>query len=140
MFLRRTTDGNYGSGWKIVYFLYPPLLRILERLGFHKGGQDYHIGYVKKNYSISDLKDYLEKKGFEPAVLSWNEKDEVLNLRKVNKRIYQWHIRVFKDREIKGHYEFSSEGSPIAHICKKLFITEEKYYLNLFSKFLDKGR
>jgi len=140
MFLRRTTDSNYDSGWKIVYFLYPPLLRILERLGFHRRGQDYHIGYVKKNYSISDLKDYLEEEGFGASVLSWQDEGEVMNLRKVNKRMYQWHIRVFKDREIRGHYEFSSEGSPIAHIYKKLFIPEEKYFLNLFAKFLDKGR
>src|SRR3989338_4211678 len=130
---------NNAVVWKLVYKIYPPFLRVLEKLQFHHNRQDFLLGHLKSNAPISEINAQLINNGFEPAILSWKDPGEVLNLRKKDKEIFQYHIRIFHDGEVRGHYEYSSEGNPWKHIAEKHFVTREEYFNellgdNLFKK------
>ncbi|MEK6846245.1 MAG: hypothetical protein AABY26_05770, partial [Nanoarchaeota archaeon] len=116
---------------KLIYLFWPPVLRVLEKIGVHNERQDYHLGSLNENVSIIEVNDYLVKKGFEKAILSWKDPGEILNLRKIDKDIYQYHLRIFDDGEIRAHYEYSSEGRPFSHISAKVFSPEKEYFYDL---------
>ena len=104
--------------WRVVYTIWPPFLRILEWLGFHFGRQPFYVGKLRSGCTLESLSMHLLKNGFEHAILSWKDEGEIMNLRKVDSRIFQYHIRLFSDMEIRAHYEYSSEGNPIRHILE----------------------
>ena len=111
-------------------------MRILEKLKFHTGRQPFLLGILNEKYNQDDLRQYLETKGFGNAVLAWKDSDELLSMRKVDKRIFQWHIRLHSDGEIRGHYEYSSEGNPYGHIFQKVFRPETESFVFLLGDYL----
>lgn len=122
--------------WNTVYKIYPPFLRILERFGFHKTRQKYHVGYLAPQYKADDLKKNLLEKDFENAILTWRDPSEILNMRKIDAEIYQYHLRIFEDGEIRGHYEYSSEGNPWGHIVETCFEPRLDYFKELLGKII----
>ena len=120
--------------WRIIYALYPPLLRMLEKLKIHRGRQPYLVGFLKGE--ISALKNYLEREGFEDAILAWKDEGEILSMRKINDEIYQYHIRVFDDGEIRAHYEYSSEGNPWGHVREHHFVPKKRFFSELLEHFM----
>lgn len=130
-------NSKYGKIWKIVYTIYPPLLRILERLGFHKGRQKYSVGFLDKSkHNLDVFRQYLVGLGFEHAILAWQDSDEVLSMRKVDNHKFQYHIRLYSDGEIRGHYEYSSEGNPLGHVLEQIFRDEQEFFSNLCKDYL----
>lgn len=123
---------------KFVYVFWPPVLRTLEKIGVHKERQDYLLGILNHNVSITEIHNYLLENGFEKAILSWKDPGEVLNLRKIEKRVFQYHLRIFKDGEVRGHYEYSSEGKPFNHMSEKIFSPEQEYFRSLMNHYLIK--
>ncbi len=128
---------NYGGVWNIAYKTYPKLLRILESVGVHSGRQPFLLGRLHPRYTSDNLKAHLKANGFETAVLAWKDTDEVLSMRKVNEHAFQWHIRLYTDGEIRGHYEYSSEGNPLGHVLGKLFKPEKEFFGALLGDFLE---
>ncbi len=122
--------------WRFVYKVWPPVLRVLEKLKFHNYRQEWLIGYFGEKYCKSDLVKLLEKNGFENAILTWKDPGEVLSMRKVDKKIFQYHIRLFDDGEIRVHYEYSSEGGPWKHCVEDGFKPCEGYFKKLLGDYL----
>jgi len=127
---------KYKGVWTIIYAIYPPFLRFLEVLKIHRGRQGVPLGFIKKNASIRQVKSYLIKKGFEKVVLAWEDDEEVLSMRKIYNDKFQHHIRIFNDKEVRAHDEYSSEGNPSGHIFKKYFIRNKKFFKSLMKDFL----
>ncbi len=115
--------------------IYPPILRVLEKLHFHHYRQKYHIGFVKKK-DVLKIKRYLIKSGYGPAILSWKDPGEIVNMRKMDKKVFSYHLRIFDDGEVRAHYEYTSETRPLYHITERVFISKKKYYKNLLKRFL----
>jgi hypothetical protein len=127
----------YNKWWKIIYFIYPPILRILEKLGFHKGRQLYLIGILDKNkISPKNFEEYLKDLGYEKAILAWKDDGEIFSLRKINNYNFQYHIRLFDNDEIRCHYEYSSEANPIKHVMETIFNPETEYFESILKQFL----
>jgi hypothetical protein len=47
-------------------------------------------------------------------------------MRKIDRHIFQWHVRLFSDGEIRGHYEYSPEGGAFEHIFETAFRSDEE--------------
>ena len=122
--------------WSVIYKIYPPILRFLEFCGFHRGRQAYHVGRIHDLGDLSTIKQHLKHEGFEDAVLAWKDSDELLNMRKVDNKKFQYHIRLFDDGEVRGHYEYSSEGNPWRHIREIGFTSSKKYFCEILNKWL----
>ncbi len=127
---------EYNSAWKFVYATYPRFLRVLERIGIHSGRQEYLLGTLNPKYLPEDLEKRLLENGFEPAVLAWKDSDEVFGLRKVDKHVYQWHVRLYSDGEIRGHYEYSSEGNPVGHVFSSAFRRDDDTLIAMLDDYL----
>ena len=122
--------------WNIIYKLYPSILRILEKLKIHNSRQPYFITTIE-NIDIQKFERYLKKVGFEKAILSWKDPGEVLSMRKIDNDKYQYHIRIFSNGEIRGHYEYSSESNPIKHVIEAVFLPEKSYFERLIVNFVE---
>jgi hypothetical protein len=123
--------------WKINYKIYPYLrdFILFTRLWKHTGRQNYHLGYVKDNISEKEIMKKFNKFGFEHSICSWIDDGEVLSMRKI-KGDFQYHIRLFNDGELRGHYEFSPERSPIGHLSEKVFLPKKNYFLNIINELI----
>ncbi len=122
--------------WHFIYKFFPTAQKGLLRLHliWHQGGrQKYHIGYLKPDRTLEELKTHLhEKWGFGNHFVAWSDKGQVLSWRKLHDFNHQYHLRVFSDGEIRGHYEYTPEGHPLAHFDEK----GESFHRGEFLKFL----
>ncbi|HYD91475.1 MAG TPA: hypothetical protein VEA37_08315, partial [Flavobacterium sp.] len=85
-----------------------------------KGRQNYHVGWLAKGKTLEELKQHLHDKwGFGNHFIAWVDEDQVLSWRKLMDFKDQYHLRVYKDGEIRGHYEFTPEAHPIEHFEEK---------------------
>ncbi len=119
-----------------MYRVYPPILRVFERLRFHRGRQPYLLGELAAPYTQEDLSGYLALQGFEPAILAWKDDGEILSMRRIDDQRFQYHLRLFSDGKIHGHYEYSSEGYPWGHVTEKVFESRETFFREFLGKYL----
>jgi len=122
--------------WRHLYRIFPWLQKhfLKWHLVWHeKGRQPYHIGWLAPGKTLKELEKHLHNEwGFGNHFVAWKDNGQVLSWRKLESFEKQYHLRVFKDGEIRGHYEETPEGEPIAHFVE---IGEEPR-LEDFYKFL----
>ncbi len=118
--------------WRFIYKFFPTLQSFFVR--FHEPGrQRYHIGWLAPGKTLEELKLHLHKQwGFGNHFVAWPDEGQVLSWRKLADFQDQYHLRVFEDGEIRGHYEYTPEAHPIAHFDEK----DEQFKKEDFLKFL----
>ena len=116
----------YKNGRDLFLFL---------RLASHSGRQKYSIGFLKKRVN---LRNHLERVGYEDDYYAWVDDEEVLSMRKVDKEYFQYHIRLFKDGEVRGHHEYLPDGFPLKHVREVCFKNKKKYFRELLNHYLKK--
>ena len=126
--------------WSLAYPVWPKIIRGWEKLGFHKFRQRFLIGHLNANFNKENLEKMLYEQGFENAIIAWCDPGEVLSMRKINDEIYQYHIRLFIDGEIRAHYEYSPEAKPIDHIRETFFKPETEFFKDLLGGYLISGK
>ena len=104
--------------WRFWAPIHPYIRNFLlySHVVHHCGRQRYHLGYLKEGKTVRDLKKNLRRKRFWTCHITWIDNNEVLNLRRFHGFQYQYHLRIFKDGEIRGHYERTPESHPIEHM------------------------
>jgi hypothetical protein len=106
---------------KIWGWLYPIFPHIEHSfLFFHnKKRQKYHVGWLAPHCTLVDLKKHLSSEwGFGNHFVAWEDSSQVLSWRKLTSFEEQYHIRVYSDGEIRGHYEYTPEAAPIRHFLE----------------------
>ncbi len=110
--------------WRVITPVHPYLRDLGQAVGLarahqkHHGRQDFLLGTVNPN-KIEDFVSFLLGRGFGNHFIAWKDDGEVVSLRLVKDFVYQYHIRVFEDGEVRGHYEFTPECHPILHVRAK---------------------
>ncbi|MDO8482513.1 MAG: hypothetical protein Q7S86_01685 [bacterium] len=127
---------KYTGFWNLFYKVWPPCTRVLEWLGFHSHRQRYLLGHLQSSYNKVDLKRLLSDKGFEHAILAWQDPGEILSMRRIDNRIFQHHIRLFVDGEIRAHYEYSPEAHTFKHFFEVHFEAEVEFFRKLLGECL----
>ncbi len=118
--------------WNILYPIWPQLEHRLLFLHRNKR-QKYHIGWLAPHHTLSQLKKHLASKwDFGNHFVAWEDSSQVLSWRKLNSFQQQYHLRVFNNGEIRGHFEYTPEAAPISHLLK----TDQKARTKDFIKFL----
>ncbi|MEK7190557.1 MAG: hypothetical protein AAB661_02220 [Patescibacteria group bacterium] len=122
--------------WHFIYGFFPTLQKTFLRwhlIWHEKGRQRYHIGWLAPGKTLGGLKRHLhEKWGFGNHFIAWGDESQVLSWRKLNDFNHQYHLRVFSDGEIRGHFEYTPEAHPVAHFNEK----DESFHRAEFLKFL----
>jgi hypothetical protein len=103
--------------WKAVYPIHNDLRNFLliTRILKHEGRQDYAFGVIAPGRNMQDFLKHLEKHQFGNHFIAWDDDDQVMSLRRLDGFERQYHVRIFSDGEVRGHYEFTPECYPILH-------------------------
>lgn len=104
--------------WR-VYSPYHPMLRdsvIALSLIRNRGRQPFLLGRVAPHLSIEEFVSYLTQNGYAYHRVAWEDDGEIVSLRYVKNFSHQYHVRVFEDGEVRGHYEYTPECYPILHL------------------------
>ncbi|MFA7285547.1 MAG: hypothetical protein WC011_01715 [Candidatus Paceibacterota bacterium] len=121
--------------WSFIYKFFHKFQTFLlkYKIIHHKGRQEYHIGWLKAGATLEDLKHHLHNNwGFGNHFVAWVDNGQVLSWRKLIDFNTQYHLRVFEDGEIRGHFEYTPEGHPMDHFLE----SGEKEVKEDFLKFL----
>lgn len=129
--------------WHFLYKYFLPMQRFLLKYGIihHTAKrQRYHIGWLAPGKTLEDLKLHLHSKwGFGNHFVAWTDNEQVLSWRKLVNFEEQYHLRVFNDGEIRGHYEFTPEAHPIEHLEEKGEINKKEDFLKFLGDFVVDG-
>ena len=82
----------------------------------NRGRQPFLLGTIAPHLSIEQFVSFLTENGYAYHHVAWEDDGEVVSLRLVYDFVHQYHIRVFEDREVRGHYEYTPESYPILHL------------------------
>jgi hypothetical protein len=81
--------------------------------------QNYVLGRLRRDKKVSEFLQYLAGIGFFNHFIAWEDDGQVASLRKLVDFKWQYHLRVFKDGEVRGHYELTPESHPFKHYKKR---------------------
>lgn len=126
--------------WNLLYPVWP---RVEHMFLFVHGNkrQRYHIGWLAPHHSLASLKMHLSTKwGFGNHFVAWEDDKQVLSWRKLDSFKMQYHLRLYSDGEIRGHYELTPEASPIAHLHKTIQTPRTKDFLKFLGTFVVKKK
>lgn len=103
--------------WKKISKLFPFWRK---KLGFlrnlrYRGRENFFIGYLKDDWNLEDIERYLIGLGFEKYYVAWIDIGEILGVRKNQGFKYQYHLRIFSDGEVRGHFELTPEYRAFKH-------------------------
>ena len=123
--------------WRHIYKFFPNIQKFFLKLGMHeKGRQKYHIGWLAPGKTLEGLKRHLHSKwGFGNHFVAWTDDGQVLSWRKLANFQDQYHLRVFEDGEIRGHFEFTPEAHPIEHFIEKGETEKKDDFLKFLGEF-----
>ena len=119
--------------WSIIFPFFPYIRDFLigVRIVHHSvERQDYFIGYLASGKTVEGFRDHLISAGFDEDPIAWIDKDEAIGLRRRVSFRYQYHLRLFKDGEMRGHYESTPEASPVGHLMEWEFCEKRDEFLD----------
>jgi hypothetical protein len=106
--------------WKAIYPVHGVGRELLLSLKLlrHEGRQDYLIGTLVQDRSIYFFVKYLGDQNFLNHFIALRDDDEIVSLRRVVDFEHQYHLRIFSNGEVRGHYEYTPESHPRWHMDK----------------------
>ncbi len=129
--------------WRFFYPFFLPIQRFFLKHGivYHESKrQRYHIGWLAPGKTLEELKLHLHAKwGFGNNFVAWTDTDQVLSWRKLTDFQGQYHLRVFKDGEIRGHFEYTPEAHPLKHFLEKGEANRRQDFLKFLGDFVVDG-
>jgi hypothetical protein len=100
--------------------------------------QNFLIGKLSPGTSIDTAIKHLVSKGYANHFIAWKDNGQAVSLRRVVGFEYQYHVRIFFDGEIRGHYEYTPECYPILHYKAVGQEARTAEFLQLFEGLIDK--
>ena len=106
--------------WRLYTPLHPFCRDTLISFGIlkHEGRQEFLVGKLAEGQTVESVVGFLVGKGYGNHFIAWRDQGELVGLRYVENFVYQYHIRIFEDGEVRAHYEYTPECHPILHMRK----------------------
>lgn len=118
--------------WFIIpLFLFIRWVLLKSRILKHEFRQPFLIGKLADGQTPQGLYDYLTAQGFTKNYLAWVDKGEAVGVRRLCNIHHQYHIRLFHDGEIRGHYEWTPEARPFDHLFERGFEERREEFLKI---------
>ena len=104
--------------WRIYSPYHPTVRDSVMALSIikNRGRQPYLLGTVAPHLSIEEFVAHLVANGYAYHRVAWEDDGEMVSLRHVESFAHQYHIRIFEDGEVRGHYEYTPECYPVLHL------------------------
>jgi hypothetical protein len=119
--------------WRLYTPLHPFFRDTLTQLGLlkHVGRQNFLLGKIAPHLTVEEFVSHLVSKGYGNHFVAWKDEGEIVSLRYVKDFKYQYHLRVFKDGEVRAHYEYTPECNPILHIKERNMEPRREEFLEI---------
>ena len=120
--------------WKGFTPIHPYMRDAALRLGIihhEPGRQNFPVGRVAPHVSVEEVVEHLIEKGFGNHFVAWRDDDELVSLRHTDDFEYQYHLRIYEDGEIRGHFEYTPECYPILHIKEIGMEDRREHFLSI---------
>lgn len=105
--------------WRLYTPIHPfvrDLALALKLVKYEGRSELYPLGKIAKHSSIENVVAHLVRNGYAYHRVAWEDDGELVGLRRVEDFSYQYHIRIYEDGEVRGHYEFTPEAYPFLHL------------------------
>jgi hypothetical protein len=133
--------------WVVYSRFYPALRGAAHRLGIgrlfieffepgHSGRQEFLLGTLHPERPVRDFALFLIKQGFGSHFIAWKDSGELLSLRRTDGFEYQYHLRIFKDGEVRCHYEYTPECHPFLHMIRVGFEDRSSEFKDLLQDWI----
>ena len=80
------------------------------------GRQPFLLGSIAPHVSIEEFVAHLVTNGYGNHPIAWDDGSEIVSLRLLKDFKYQYHVRIFEDRAVHGHHEYTPECHPLLHL------------------------
>lgn len=111
--------------------LFPVVQRLVQAFGFMREAKTVEGPHRRQPYLVgrcepgnaSSVIDAFRASGFKDECIALNENGQLVSLRRLDdaKPDHQYHVRVFNDGEVRGHYELTPEDHPFGHWDERVF-------------------
>lgn len=107
--------------WKLYTPMHPFLrdtatgLRIIRHT---VSRQDFLLGRIAPGQTMREFISHCVKQGYANHFVAWRDDGQLVSLRYLDGFSYQYHLRIFKDGEVRGHFEYTPEYRPVSHILE----------------------
>lgn len=98
----------------------------------YKGRQRFLIGKINPERSLQEFVAHLVAQGFANHFVAWKDTGELVSLRRPDGFRHQYHVRIFADGEVRGHYEYTPEYKPFQHLFQRGFEERTKEFNTFF--------
>lgn len=132
--------------WLPIKPIFPTLRNIFVRAGLvtplTMGRHRFPLGFLKTNFSPKEFRTLLCGRGFFLQPMAFTDPDQVLSLRRLDPENFnfQYHIRLYKDGEIRGHYEKTPEDHPLDHLREVGFEARYEEFIKMLAGILDETK
>lgn len=126
-------------GFWLVYTPLHPFVRDLatgSRVVRHTWRQQYLLGKLNPERNVREFAEFLVSQGFGNHFVAWKDPGELFGLRRTDGFHRQYHIRVFEDGEVRGHYEYTTEYRPYQHLVQIGFEDRTEEFLELLQEWI----
>lgn len=129
--------------WLVLVPMHPYVRDTLDYFGVLKrryarfrphGRQEYLLGTLAPTETIESLGLYLVEQGYANHFIALKDEGEVVSLRYTPSFKHQYHIRIFHDREVRAHFEYTPECHPLWHDQGVDLEERRDYFLSLLGE------
>jgi hypothetical protein len=117
--------------WRAITpgYLFGLNLLIKLHILHHEGRQLFVVGKLAPGKNAEDFLEYLHSRGFFNHFIAWKDDNQIVSVRKLEDFKRQYHLRVFSDGEVRGHYEYTPEAHPAWHLKEVGFEQRREEFL-----------
>ncbi len=89
--------------------------------------QPYLLGHLKEGVTAETARRHLHTQGFFMNRVAYTDPGQVLSMRRLDDELpdRQYHLRIFDDGEVRGHYEYTPEDKPWKHLNEDILEKRE---------------
>jgi hypothetical protein len=130
--------------WYVLRPLHPTARNVLACLGYMKkyekfrpnGRQRFLLGILAPGVTPQMFVAHLAAKGYGRQLVALRDQGELASLRYSPNFEHQYHIRLFADGEVRGHFEYTVEAHPFLHDKEVGFEDRREEFLKILSGFI----
>ena len=127
----------------IIRPFFSPGQWLVQSLGFMREAKTVEGPYRRQPYLVTRFDQgqtsqaiaRLLATGFRHEPIALNEYGQIASMRRLDEAQpdRQYHVRVFEDGEVRGHYELTPEDHPVGHWNERVFEQRNETFLAALS-------
>jgi hypothetical protein len=93
---------------------------------------------LRQGITTKEVISHLKQNGFFFNRIAYPDPGQILSMRRLDDAhpCFQYHLRLFVDGELRGHYEYTPEDRPLAHMNEDVREARTEEFLKVVASLL----